>query len=143
VDLSYDTDVEFSKLRTRYPRFSQDLLSYLVNTYGSDAGTILAIAEKNESLAQHLIPDRPYIYAEIPYSVQHEMAMTLSDFLVRRTHIIYESKDQGLGIARSVAGIMGQYLDWDDDEIDRNIITYIKQVEISNKFRQEEPEHLE
>jgi glycerol-3-phosphate dehydrogenase len=143
VDSMYDTDIEISKLLMKYPKFSQDVMRYFVNTYGSDVNTILAFVEEDASLAQPIVPDRPYLYAEIPFAVQHEMAMTLSDFLIRRTHIIYESKDQGLGEARSVAIIMGHYLGWDTDEINRNINTYTKQVEIANKFRDEEPKRLE
>jgi glycerol-3-phosphate dehydrogenase len=136
VDPTFDTDVACSQILTKYPKFSQDILSHLVNTHGSDAETILTIANENKSMAQPLITERPYIYAEIPYAIQYEMAITLSDFLVRRTHIIYESKDQGLSVAQSVAQIMGRYLEWDADQVDRNINAYVRQVEISNVFRQ-------
>jgi glycerol-3-phosphate dehydrogenase len=58
----------------------------------------------------------PYLMAEVSYAVEHEMACTLSDILIRRTHIAFESRDNGRSVARHVAPVMGALLGWSDTQ---------------------------
>jgi glycerol-3-phosphate dehydrogenase len=44
--------------------------------------------------------------------------LTLNDFLIRRTHVIHEDRDQGLECAPGVATAMARYLGWDAAEIE-------------------------
>ena len=82
-------------------------------------------------------PGLPYIWAQVPYAIQHEMASTLSDVLIRRTHIIHEDREQGSRCASSVAALMAQYLGWEPAEVERQIEHYHQQIDLSRAFQRE------
>ena len=108
---------------------------HLVETYGGDATWVLAYAEENHDLGERLVPELPYLMAEVLYAVQHEMALTLCDVLIRRTHVIYETRDGGLQRARAVAELMAPRLGWDEMEIERQVTDYAAQVALTQQWR--------
>lgn len=112
----------------------QDMTEHLVNTYGSDCLTILALTQEQPALRRRIIPDLPYLYAEIPYAVHHEMACTLSDLLIRRMRLIHEDKTQGLAYAEAIAQLMAQELAWPPAEIAAQIATYRQAVTLTRQF---------
>jgi glycerol-3-phosphate dehydrogenase len=52
------------------------------------------------------------------------MAYTLSDVLVRRTHIAFETRDAGRTAARTVARLLGPRLGWSQVETARQLERY-------------------
>jgi glycerol-3-phosphate dehydrogenase len=108
---------------------------HLADAYGSQAARILAHAEENPSLAEQITPGQHYLMAEVPYAVQHEMALTLSDVLIRYTHVIHETRGGALPKARAVAELMASFLGWDDSEIDRQVSDYASQVALTQRWR--------
>jgi glycerol-3-phosphate dehydrogenase len=54
-----------------------------------------------------LLDDPPYTIGEMRYAVQHEMASTLGDLLIRRTHLAFQTRDHGLAAAERVASVLG------------------------------------
>jgi glycerol-3-phosphate dehydrogenase len=109
--------------------------TYLLDTYGGDAAWVLAYAEENPNLAERIVPELPYLMAEPLYGVQHEMALTLRDVLIRRTHVIYEAQNGGLERARAVAALMAPRLGWDEAEIERQVNDYAGQVALTQRWR--------
>jgi glycerol-3-phosphate dehydrogenase len=109
---------------------------HLVEAYGGDATWVLAYAEENLGLGKRIVPGLPYLMAEPLYGVQHEMALTLCDVLIRRTHVIYEARDGGLGQARAVAQLMAPRLGWDEAEIKRQVDAYAAQVALTQAWRE-------
>lgn len=101
---------------------------HLVETYGGDARWILGYIEENPALGEPIVPGLPYLLAEALYAVGHEMALTLGDVLIRRTHVIYDARDGGLGRARAVAEVIAPRLGWDAAEIERQLADYAAQV---------------
>jgi len=89
-----------------------ETISHLANSYGSEAQKVLDLIEGDASLARPLVADLPYIYAEIIAACRYEMAMTLYDVLARRTSIMLEDRQRGLGIVEEVAACMAQEHDW-------------------------------
>lgn len=87
-----------------------------MTTYGPQALAVLALAQQQPALRRRLAPDLPYLYAEIPYAIHHEMACTLSDLLVRRLRLIHEDKSQGLAQAEAIAQMMAHELQWSSEE---------------------------
>ena len=59
-------------------------------------------------------PDLSYTGAHLVYGVTHEKAQTLSDLLIRRTHLAFETRDHGKSIAAHVAEIVAPLLGWDE-----------------------------
>ena len=50
-------------------------------------------------------PSVDYRIADIVYGIRCEQAYTLSDLLIRRTHIAFETRDAGVGVAARVAEV--------------------------------------
>jgi glycerol-3-phosphate dehydrogenase len=72
------------------------------------------MAESDPALAEPLAPGLPYVGAELVYAVEHEMACTLADLLVRRTYLAFESGDGGVGAAPRAAALVAPLLGWDE-----------------------------
>jgi glycerol-3-phosphate dehydrogenase len=108
---------------------------HLVEAYGADAIRPLAYIEERPDLGQPIASGLPYLRAEAHYAVQREMALSLSDVLIRRTHVIYETPDAGLPQARDVAALMAEKLGWDAAEQERQVEEYKRQVALTRSFR--------
>ena len=107
----------------------------LVDVYGADAIRLMGYIEARPELGQPTAPGLPYIRAEIHYAAQHEMALTLSDALIRRTHVIYEAPDAGLPQAPVAAALMAEKLGWDAAEQERQVTEYARQAALTRNFR--------
>ncbi len=121
--------------RVRVSGTGETVGKHLVDAYGGDATWALAYAEENPSLGERIVPENPYLMAEVLYGVQHEMALTLCDVLIRRTHVIYETRGGGLERARAVAQLMAPRLGWDEVEIERQVVDYAAQVALTQQWR--------
>ena len=84
----------------------------LVHAHGSDWLGIWELAEQDASLAAPVVEGLPYLRAEIVWAVQREMACTLADLLVRRTHVAFETPDNGRAAAAEVAQLVAPLLGW-------------------------------
>ena len=71
---------------TRWPRVWEEILC-------ADGQTIVA-------------DGLPYTLGELRYCIRHEMAYTLGDLLIRRTHLAYETVDHGMAGALRVAALL-------------------------------------
>lgn len=92
-----------------------EVIHHLLFEYGTHAQTLLDLIEQDQTLGQRLLPDLPYLRAEILYAVRYEMALTLDDILSRRTRITLEGSDPGAG-ASEVAALMGTELGWSAEQ---------------------------
>ncbi|MGD2146427.1 MAG: glycerol-3-phosphate dehydrogenase/oxidase [Anaerolineae bacterium] len=107
----------------------------LADTYGRDAALIMELAQEDPVLAQRISPDGHHLMAEVPYAVQNEMAMTVSDVLARRIRVIHEERDGVLSRAHAVAQLMAPLLGWKDSEIDRQVSDYASEVALARGWR--------
>jgi len=101
-----------------------EVVEHLEFNFGSHARGVLDLIEKDESLRERLVPDLPYLYAEVVYACRAEMAMTLEDALARRTRIILEDGARGVGVAPEVAALMARELDWSGDQTNAQVERY-------------------
>jgi len=92
---------------------SHDVASRLVRAYGDRWPLVWAFAEHDRALAQPLVPGLPYVAAEVLYAAEREMACTVSDVLMRRTQIAFETRDAGRAIAPYVAELLAPICGWD------------------------------
>ncbi len=79
---------------------------------GDRAKQIAALQGGDASLAEPLAEPLPYTGAHLVYGVRSEMALTLSDLLIRRTHLAFETRDHGLSVAPRAAEIVAPLLSW-------------------------------
>ena len=80
-------------------------------------------------LAEPVLFGLPYTGADLVYAVKQEMATTLSDLLIRRTHIAFETGDHGLGVSARAAEIVAPLLGWSEDVKSARLRDYRSDVE--------------
>jgi len=97
-------------------------IDHLTSTYGKEALTILDLIEINPELKERICPDFPPIMAEVNYSVEHEMAVSLEDVLSRRTRLAMLNQEQCLASAPKVVHYMQSLLDWDNIRVEAELI---------------------
>lgn len=105
--------------------FSPQLIDHLVEIYGALYERVLDYAIKDKSLLRPIENEYLFIYAEIYYAVEHEMALTLTDFMKRRSglgNMGYVS-DAALN---GVAAAMGDLLRWDNTRRKEEVALYKK-----------------
>ncbi len=112
-----------------------EVIEHLNHAHGPEMERVVEIAKRETRLAQPIIDGLPYIWAEVQYAVEQEMAMTATDILERRMHILNESRDMGMSVAPEVAARLGDFLDWDKAKIERALRGYQEQVELASAFR--------
>ena len=96
----------------------------LVTAYGSLWGFVWIRTERDPPLGQRVVPELPYIMAEVAHAIEQERACDLADILIRRTHIAYETRDNGRAGARRIAPLAGSLLGWDEEETRRQLGNY-------------------
>ena len=107
-----------------------ELGAHLVRRYGTQYREIVETIEADPSLAQMLAPPYPYTGAEAVYAAQMEMALTLTDFMTRRTHLIYAGERADRDIADRAATAMATVHGWSEDEKQEQIDAYTREREL-------------
>lgn len=95
----------------------------LVRLYGTKGQVILDKAVAEADLARPVVADSEIITAEVAYSVEHEMSVTTTDFLMRRAGQGL-APGQGMKEAPAVAAIIGEMLGRTADEIEADLKGY-------------------
>ena len=117
-----------SKISEKYS-ISEATVTHLLDRYGSLIEEILEIIDADSSMAQRLIPELPYIKAEILHAVTHEGALSVEDVLLRRTRISFEAFDGGVDVAADVAKIIGAQLGWGAKERSASVVSFTELME--------------
>jgi glycerol-3-phosphate dehydrogenase len=108
---------------------SAESIDHLGHSYGTEAQTLLEFIHENPSLAERLIADLPYIKAEVIYACRYEMAMTPDDILARRTSIVLEDRQRGLGALDTVLDLMAKELRWSAEQQNEQRQAYQARIE--------------
>jgi glycerol-3-phosphate dehydrogenase len=97
---------------------------------GADrASEISRLQREDTKLSEPLIAGLPYTGAHLVYGISREMARTLSDLLIRRTHLAFETPDHGLNVAARAADIAAPVLGWDDQTKSARVREFKQDVE--------------
>ncbi len=115
----------------------EPIIDHLSSIYGTEIREIFRLIEEDAILAERLIADLPYIRAQIVHACRAEMAMTPYDVLARRTSLILEDRQRGLGVVNLVADLMAHELSWSPEQRVRLVEEYRQVVQ-----RQMESERL-
>ncbi|MEY4657642.1 MAG: hypothetical protein RL466_455 [Actinomycetota bacterium] len=107
---------------------SEATVKHLLDRYGSLLSEILEIVAADETMAERLIPDLPYIKAEILHAASHEGALSVEDVLLRRTRISFEAGDSGASVADEVAHIIGSVLNWNASDRKDSVQSFMKVI---------------
>ncbi|HEY0528510.1 MAG TPA: glycerol-3-phosphate dehydrogenase/oxidase [Gemmatimonadaceae bacterium] len=97
---------------------------------GSDRDAVLEeISHKDSRLSERIVSGLPYTGAHLVYGVTVEMARTLSDLLIRRTHLAFETRDHAVSVAVRAADIVAPFMGWNDETKSARVRDYNRDVE--------------
>jgi glycerol-3-phosphate dehydrogenase len=114
---------------------SDEAAGHLVDTHGTDHVRVLAQARKAPELLDPVVPGSPVLLAEAAFAAESEMAMTLEDFMRRRSDLMLFSSDAGRAASERIAAVLGRTLGWGEHEIGEQVETYRTAVEQMMAFR--------
>lgn len=106
----------------------EPLARHLVETYGAEATAVAHLMSDAPSLRAPLIDGGPWTEAEVVYQARREMALTVSDVMIRRTHIFHRVAGQALDAAARVGEILQQELGWTDERREGSAGSYAAEV---------------
>jgi glycerol-3-phosphate dehydrogenase len=93
------------------------------------AREIARIQRENGGLSEPLVSNLPYTGAHLVYGVLKEMAQSLSDLLIRRVHLAFETRDHGVSVAARSADIVAPLLGWDEPTKSARVREFRQDVE--------------
>jgi glycerol-3-phosphate dehydrogenase len=113
---------------------SVDTVRHLADLYGSRFSQVLQLVRRDKRGGQSLCPHCPDILAQVEHSVKEEGALTVSDFLLRRSAVGLGAC-QGLDAAETVAKEMGRILGWSKAEQQQQVEAYCAHAALCQHFR--------
>lgn len=90
-----------------------DPMRRLIARYGSNAKKLLDIYRASSAEEKD---EYKLLRAELIYSIEHEMTVAAEDFLLRRTGWVWFERETAERMIAPVMEIMGELLDWDEEE---------------------------
>jgi glycerol-3-phosphate dehydrogenase len=91
----------------------QEFASYLVSNYGRQSGIIL---ERLKKVSQP-VTDLEMTKAELWYCIHNEMVVSVLDFFVRRTGMLFFHMDRLPTLIEPIIEEFKKYFDWSDEKI--------------------------
>lgn len=115
---------------------ADDIAAHLAETYGARAMDVVTRTD-GTVVADRMIEDLPYVWAEIAFAVKVDRARALEDVLARRVPLLLVDADQGTQVCERAAEIAGEILGWSATERQQQIDAYLGEVALSRRFRRE------
>jgi glycerol-3-phosphate dehydrogenase len=111
----------------------------LVRTYGSEASAVVRLGQGEPELGRPIAQGHPSIRAELVHAIRREMAMTLSDLLIRRTQVYYEAERHAVAEAPALVDLAAHELGWSPSRQATELTSYLDAVERGLAFRHDMP----
>ena len=112
-----------------------ETVAYLAAIYGSRFSSVLEYITVDKRLGQPISASCRDIIAQIKHAVDEEEALTVGDFLLRRSPVGLGSS-RGLDAVATVAREMGSLLGWSDPERQNQIDNYSTLVALGRRFKE-------
>ncbi len=93
------------------------------------AAEIARLQRVDPNLLEPLVAHLPYTGAHLVYGITNEMARGLSDLLIRRIHLAFETRDHGLSVASRAADVVAPLLGWDDQTKSARVREFRQDIE--------------
>jgi glycerol-3-phosphate dehydrogenase len=106
----------------------QATAAHLVESYGAEATAVVKLVHDDAALGAPLLEGAPWLAAEVVYHARREMALTVSDVLIRRTHLLHRCGERGNPAAEVVGGLLQRELGWSDERREGSVRTYLGEV---------------
>lgn len=94
------------------------------SVYGSDIGNVEAIALESKKYEGLLSEELQISKAQLIWAIREEMAMTVEDFLARRTRALFLDARESIEICETVAQMMADELSYDDIWVKNQVKEY-------------------
>ncbi len=120
---------------TEQQGFSHKTAQHLVAAHGSETPAVIRLAQSDPELAKPVVPGHTPLLAELVHAIRREMALTLGDLLIRRTHLFYEAPLETLDRIERIAALAAQEMGWDDARRDAELIAYRSEIDRMLAFR--------
>lgn len=104
-----------------------DVIDDLISRYGSN--TKLVLNYYRELDEREFAQEEQLLYAEIMYSVDHEMTVSAVDFLLRRTGWILFDRARAERYCSQVIRFLGEQLGWDDERVTQEWLRLQQELE--------------
>lgn len=113
-------DSLINEISTEHPDFSDKVVYHLARNYGSLYKNVVALGKENSEWLNVIVGSDEAIGAEVIHAIRNEMAITLSDVLLRRTDIgtLGHPGDETL---KAVADLMAAECNWSKDRQDQEL----------------------
>jgi glycerol-3-phosphate dehydrogenase len=120
---------DFNTWRTLAQKYNiaPDIAQHLLQKYGSLADKLLS---NGVALLHRLHPNYPYIWAEVKWQIEEEMACSIEDILCRRMRIAFLDWAVAKAIARQVADILADYFEWTEVIKEEKVTHFISSLVI-------------
>jgi glycerol-3-phosphate dehydrogenase len=112
-----------------------DTATHLCGVYGVRARTLALAIAADRKLGARINADLPYVWAEVDFAVEHDLARTITDVLARRVPLLLVGREQGLDVCEQVATRIGAQLGWTPADRERHLADYRAEVDESRRFR--------
>ena len=96
----------------------------LLQRHGDRVQDLLQLVQADASLGSPMPGAPHYLRAEFVYAVRAEGALSLTDVLVRRTHLSIELPDGALALAPRVAQLIAPHLGWTEAHVQDELRAY-------------------
>jgi glycerol-3-phosphate dehydrogenase len=107
------------KKQDQYPEFPQKQIEFLAKSYGTEIDELFTILKEDLSYRKNLNSDGENL-AQVVYAIRNEMAMTLSDIMLRRTGLALLGHP-GKDTLEKVAKLAAKELKWDDNKMEEEV----------------------
>jgi glycerol-3-phosphate dehydrogenase len=101
---------------------------WLEARYGSRAATVMAIVRERRETVASLDAPVPFLGSQVVFAIRYEWARTVSDFLIRRTAMVWRSPPVAIASAESVGRIMAAELGWDRAKMEAEVATFLAEM---------------
>jgi glycerol-3-phosphate dehydrogenase len=113
---------------------TRETLETLVALYGRNYRRVVELAGKVPGGAERLCPSNPDVVAQLHHAVHDELAVSLQDFLLRRTGI-GTSRCQGGDCAEAIGRRMATLAGWSPRRLEAELDAFRSHVARSHRFR--------
>jgi len=103
-------------------------VAHLRGRYGTEAETVLGIAEGRPGLLEPVVDGLSYIGAEVVYAARHEMAISVDDVLARRTRATLQDARGAAAAAETVAELLAPELGWTSEQAAAHAASFSRQA---------------
>lgn len=92
----------------------------LMRRHGARVEQVLKLVDEEPQLARRIVPDLPFIHADLLWSAQDEMVVTLHDLLRRRMPLLILARLEAAEIRR-LAALVVSVLGWDAARVEHEV----------------------